>query len=346
MRRVVRLLLCSLPIAGISSTPSAAQDFRDAWGGLATNPKLISQMKTVCSNRAIATAYASYMLGYHVFDTGGGERVSIEKGNALAQEILSRASITSWTFAGWSGGSTEGRCIMNLSLTLAPQDAAHFNNDPLWGGDVIADMRSNGGRWNVVSFDDAGAKDAVSGWLAVWRKERDQQPGGAPRLAPPLSPQELDMKISFARACASHWQISDDLFPAYNAWLETLAKPVLLKFKVGSTGRLDAGRLVSSNDQAIVCRYSIGTGLAGGSVDRSIHDLDMRFTVAGNRVKWEVVSFPNAPASTFTPGQLKQLMSQIYVDGRQLTPAGDGDDGLRNGGVITGRNNATPEANR
>lgn len=346
MRRIFRMLLCSLPLAGMGSTPSAAQGYPDPWGGITTNSKLAAQMKGVCSNPTIATAYASYMLGYHVFDTGGGERISIEKNNALAEEILSRASITEWTFAGWSGGSTEGRCIMNLSLTLAPQDAAHFDNDPQWGGDVSVALRQEAGGWRIISFDDAGATDAVSGWLAVWRKERDAQPGGSPRLAPPLSAQELDLKASFARVCATHWQISDDLFPAYNAWLEVLGKPVLLKFKVGSSGRLDAGRLVSSNGQAIVCRYSIGTGLAGGGVDRSIHDLDMRFTVSGNRVKWEVVSFPNAPASTFTPAQLKQLMSQIYVDGRQLSSAGDGIDGPGNRAATTGRNTTLAGAKR
>lgn len=74
--------------------------------------------------------------------------------------------------------------------------------------------------------------------------------------------------------------MSDDLFPAYNAWLDTLNKISLLKFKVGSGGRLEAGRLVSATDDEIVCRYNISTGSLGGGLDRSIHDLDLRFTVA------------------------------------------------------------------
>ncbi|KQM14681.1 hypothetical protein ASE49_10920 [Novosphingobium sp. Leaf2] len=306
-------------------------------------------MKAVCSNQNLATAYAGYMLGYHVFDTGGGERIAIAKGNSLAEEIIDRAHIDDWTFVGWSGGNTEGRCTMRFALTMAPQDAAHFNNDPLWGGDVVANMSRDGGGWKVVSFVDSGAKAAVSGWITAWRDERDQQPAGTQPgstqpLGSPVSPRELAMKIQYAKSCTSHWEISDDLFPAYNAWLDTLGTPALSKFKVGSSGHLENGRLVSSSNQAIVCRYNVGTGIAGGIVDRSIHDLDMRFTVLGNRPKWEVVTFPYASVRTFTAAQAEQLISQIYVDGEQLKAGRE--VGGDHGGTVSksGQGSTTREA--
>lgn len=310
-------------VAGLTVGRANAQDVSTMMRSIiGTPPTRPTPVKNACLDQQVAINYAAWMMGYHVFGPGG-ERISAEKDNALAQEIISRAAITEWSFGGWAGGSDQGRCTMAFSMTLAPQDAAHFNNDPLWSGGVVAQMAWDNGEWHLVSFEDTGAKNAVSGWLATWKTERERQPGGAPQLASAPSPRELQMKIDAARSCGSSWEVSDDLFPAYNSWLDTLAKPSLLKFKVGTGARLAAGRLVSANDQEIVCRYNISTGDFSGRIERSIRDLDLRFTVAGGRPKWEVASFPYAQASTFTPAQIDELMNHIYVDGKQLNARPD-----------------------
>ncbi len=333
-RTRVGLYLCMLVVAGLTVGPANAQDHGTMMRSIiGTAPARPTPVKNACLDQQVAINYAAWMMGYHVFGPGG-ERISAEKDNALAQEIISRAAVTEWSFGGWEGGSDQGRCTMAFSMTLAPQDAAHFNNDPAWSGGVIVQLAWDNGEWHVVSFEDTGAKSAVSGWLAAWKAERERQPGGAPQLASAPSPRELEMKIDAARSCGSSWEVSDDLFPAYNSWLDTLAKPALLKFKVGTGARLQAGRLVSANDQEIVCRYNISTGDFSGSIERSIRDLDLRFTVAGGRSKWEVASFPYAPASTFTSAQINELMSHIYVDGKQLN-AGGGEGSQPNRGPNT-----------
>jgi hypothetical protein len=326
MRRTARLLFCASLIVGGVIGPVHAREQGGLLSALLGAEPKASPVQNACLDQQVAINYAAYMMGYHVFGPGG-ERISAEKDNALAQEIISRATITDWSFKGHDGGSSYGHCHMHFSMTLASAHAARFNNIAVWDSDVSVGISNETGQWNVLSFDDGGARSTAYGWLAVWRAERDRQPGGAPQLASAPSRRELQMKIDAARSCGSSWEVSDHLFPAYNAWLDTLAKPSLLKFKVGNGARLDAGRLVAADDQATVCRYNISTGDFSGRIERSIRDLDFRFTVAGGRPQWEVASFPYAPASSFTSAQISELMSHIYVDDKQLKPSTEAERG-------------------
>ena len=285
-------------------------------GGLIGSVAKSSKMKKVCQNQQFSANYAGYMLGYHTFGTGAVKDVQFEKENALAQEVLNRSTIVTWEYAGWQGNDIEGTCSMHFALKLTPEDAAHTNNDPNWGGAVEMKLTNQGGGWTVTSFQDYGAKAQLRGWLAAWLNERDQQPGGAPRLANALSSAEQENKISYAQGCVSHWQVSDDLFPAYNNWLLTLGPTTHNLFKVDSMGSLANGRLVSSTDSEVVCRYDVHTGNMGGvNHDKSIHDIDFRFTMIEGRPKWEVVSFPFTDRE-LTQVQVDQIVSHMYIDGQ------------------------------
>lgn len=312
-----------LGLAMISaSVPAQAQSVGELFGNMIQDSVQSSKMKKACLNQQFAVNYAVYMMGYELFDTGGGSRSSIEKRNALAKEIIDRATISEWSFKGWTSDGHGGRCSMFFAMKLAPEDAAHFNNDPIWGGDVTVGLAKQDGQWKVASFTDSGSKAAVSGWLASWMQERDRQPGGAPRLAtplPPLPPAQLASKLRYARSCGSHWLVSDDLFPAYNAWLDMVNDAVLLNFKVSTGAYLENGRLVSSSNSEIVCRYDISTGTLGGfNPNKSIRNLDMRFTIVGGRPKWEVLSFPNSSIADYSQAQVDQLASQTYINGQAI----------------------------
>lgn len=314
--KIFRVLLVAVLNTALAVAPAHAQSLGTLLGNAIHDAAATSQMKKVCLDNNFATVYAGRMMGYHILDTGGGDRVSTEKDNALAEEIISRATITQWAFKGWQGNEISGRCSMYFAMKLAPQDAAHFNNDPDWGGDVTLTLNKQDGSWKLVGLADEGATSAVSGWLAAWMRERDNQPGGAARQARALSPQELQSKVRSAQSCSTDWAVSDDLFPAYNAWIDALDDTGLQTFKVSDGARLANGRLVSTDDTSIVCRYDISTGTMGGlNADRAIHDLDMRFTVVGNRPNWAVVSYPSVPLKSYPVAQIKQLFSQVYING-------------------------------
>lgn len=140
MRRTARLSICILVFAVSSAAPAQAQDLGGLLGGVLGAPTRSSKVKNACLDRQVAVNYAAYMMGYNVFDTGGGERVSIEKNDALAQEIISRATISEWSFKGSNGGTSYGQCLMHFTMSLALTDAAHFNNTTVWDGDVSVAM--------------------------------------------------------------------------------------------------------------------------------------------------------------------------------------------------------------
>jgi len=319
MRHTTKILFCTVMTGAMFAAPVQAQNWGNLLGGLIKDSARSSQMKKACLNEQFASTYARHMMGATVFGSGYGDGPAVERANALAEEIAGRATITDWSFKKWDGGTVDGSCLMTFAMTLAPEDAAHFNNSSVWGGDVRVDIRNRDGRWEATSFADNGARDIASGWLAVWLRERASMPGGAPRLASPLPPAQLDMKIREASGCSSSVTIQMDVFPAYNAWLEALNVRSFLNFRVElGSGRLEHGRLVSSDSHQITCRYDISTAGHWGGPQRAIRNLDMRFTVVQGRPKWEVASFPTAPEAAYTPAQVEQLLSQVYIDGQPL----------------------------
>ena len=197
MRRTLGFLT-TIAISIAAPMPVQAQLF----GGSGLSQS--SEMKQVCQQRQIAIYFAGTIFGYYV-PSGGGDMVAIKKANDLAEELVSRSTISDWTFLGWSGGRTNGSCLMRYHIDLAPEDAAHFNNDPVIEGRVYVNVVNQDGQWRVASFtDQAGSgPNSAQSFARPFTEQMIAQRDNDERLR--AEQQRRDAEAERQRAQQAYW---------------------------------------------------------------------------------------------------------------------------------------------
>ena len=159
-----------------------------------------NQMKGVCSQQAFATYFTGIAFGYYP-GGGGGERLSIARRNALAEELNSYSQ-TDWRFLDWRGNQLGGSCHVYVKITITnPEYAQRFG---VMEGDMYLNLERADDSWRIISItDQPGAGD--NSFLAYTRPKTDDILNERARMVELARAEEARQQELAAEAARQEW---------------------------------------------------------------------------------------------------------------------------------------------